>query len=448
MKNQFQHLGQALFNELKNTEELNLTLNAEDNTYLRFNQSKVRQNTFVSQKLMSLNFQNKGRKVAFDVMLTGDLNEDLGLTKSLLQRARQEIEVLPEDPFVTAFENRGTSDKNHSGKILDSETAISNIAEATQGCDFAGFYAGGTSVKANQNSKGQSHWFSTESFFVDYSLYTKNVDGENKAVKGVYADSQWQQSQFANQLQTSKNQLSLLTKKSKSLGAGEYRTYLAPGAIAEIVGMLSWNALSYSAMKKGNCAFTKLYEKQKTLSPLFSLKENFDLGLTPQFNSLGEMAPDILPLIEKGELKNMLVSSRAEKEYGVKSNGSDFGGWGFEFLRSPEIAPGQLAEADALKALGTGLYLGNLHYLNWSDPPNARFTGMTRYACFWVENGEIVGPIKDMRFDDSLFRVFGSELEAVTKEQHIDPAISTYFQREIGGKKIPGMLLNKLSITL
>ena len=28
---------------------------------------------------------------------------------------------------------------------------------------------------------------------------------------------------------------------------------------------------------------------------------------------------------------------------------------------------------------------------------------MTRYACFWVEGGEVVGPIKDMRWDESLY---------------------------------------------
>ena len=29
---------------------------------------------------------------------------------------------------------------------------------------------------------------------------------------------------------------------------------------------------------------------------------------------------------------------------------------------------GLLREQDVLKELGTGLYLSNLHYLNWSDP--------------------------------------------------------------------------------
>ena len=52
-----------------------------------------------------------------------------------------------------------------------------------------------------------------------------------------------------------------------------------------------------------------------------------------------------------------------------------------------------------MKKIDTGLYLGNLHYLNWSDNIGGRITGMTRYACFWVEDGEIVAPIENMRFE-------------------------------------------------
>lgn len=448
LEEHFNRICEALFSELKSGEELNANLTGEQSTFLRFNKAQVRQNTFVDQKNITLQFQAQQRKATFEATLSGQFESDLALVRALLQRSREETQVLAEDPFLVPMENRGESHRHHAGDLLNSEAAIENIVSASKGNDFVGLYASGPTVRASRNSKGQKHWFSTESFFVDYSLFTTNVEGENKAVKGVYADSRWSQNTFADRLQTSANLLSLMKRKSSVLKPGSYRTYLAPGAVAELCQMMSWNALSFSSLKKGNCAFAKLYDKQKSLSPLFSLRENFALGLSPQFNSMGEMAPEQLMLIENGELKNMLISSRAEKEYGVKSNGADAGGWGMEPLRSPEILPGSLSEKEALKALGTGLFLSNLHYLNWSDVSQARLTGMTRYACFWVENGEIVGPIKDMRFDDSLYSILGKELEALTREQHLDPAIGTYFQREIGGKKIPGALVGQFAFTL
>ena len=78
----------------------------------------------------------------------------------------------------------------------------------------------------------------------------------------------------------------------------------------------------------------------------------------------------------------------------------------------------------------------------------ARITGMTRYACFWVENGQIQGPIADLRFDDTFFDLWGEELESVTEFSELEPQTTTYFQRHLGGKKVPGMLIKKMKFTL
>ena len=69
------------------------------------------------------------------------------------------------------------------------------------------------------------------------------------------------------------------------------------------------------------------------------------------------------------------------------------------------------------------MYLSNIHYLNWSDNPNGRITGLTRYACFWVENGEIVGPINTMRFDDSFYNYFGDNLLEVGNKTEFIPIL-------------------------
>jgi predicted Zn-dependent protease len=74
---------------------------------------------------------------------------------------------------------------------------------------------------------------------------------------------------------------------------------------------------------------------------------------------------------------------------------------------------------------------------------------MTRYACFWVEQGEIVAPIEDMRFDESIYDCFGTEnLLALTDFQELDLATDTYERRSLGGKKIPGVLLDRFTLTL
>lgn len=438
-KSNFNAVADFILSSLTSGEAANINLQAEESLFIRFNDNKVRQNTHVEQRVLSLTLQKNGRTANLSFSLTGNNNLDLKNATTWLESARLECELLPQDPYQVTITNNGTSDSTLHGQLLEPSKIIETITQAAKETDFAGLYSGGPQISANRNSSGQSHWFSTENFFMDYSIY----HGE-KAVKGVYAGTEWSVDIFETKLSQSKNLLSLMERPKKILEPGAYRTYLAPGAVAELATMFYWGSFSFNGYKQGNSSLQKLADKEKSLSPLFTLAENFKMGLTHRFNSLGELAPEYQELISKGELKSYLISSRSAKEYGVESNQAGPS----ESPRSLEILPGSLQERDILKELGTGLYLSNLHYLNWSDRANARITGMTRYACFWVENGEIVAPIADMRFDESLFDCLGENLLAVTDFQEMNPAVSTYESRAFGGNKNPGMLIKDFKFTL
>lgn len=420
-------------------EEATLNISAEETLFVRFNGNRVRQNTDVEQLGISLRLQSNGRTVEKNRTLTGQLEVDRAALAHLLDNCRHEASVLPVDPNQVPIENNGSSLEEFRGKLLAPEEVVPAVVGPAGGCDLAGLYAGGTVIRGNRNSKGQSHWFATETFFLDYSIYNGP-----QAAKGSYAGSHWSAADWAANLQRSKALLQLLSQPQQSVKPGAYRSYLAPRAFSDLVGMLGWNALSAAAWKQGRSPFKKLAEKEARLSPLLHIDENFALGLTPRFNSLGEVSATTFPLIQDGELKTLLVSSRSAKEYGLLANGASEG----EGPRALDVRTGSLEEKNVLKELGTGLYLSNLHYLNWSDPVSARVTGMTRYACFWVDRGEIVGPIKDLRWDESLYSALGSKLMALTTHAEIDPAVDTYFQRALGGSRTPGALIDDFTFTL
>ena len=112
------------------------------------------------------------------------------------------------------------------------------------------------------------------------------------------------------------------------------------------------------------------------------------------------------------------------------------------------MSSGKINENDVLKNIEKGVYLSNLHYLNWSDRIGGRITGMTRYACFWVEDGEIVAPIENMRFDDTIYNIFGQNLEESTDKLHLVPNVGTYDGRNLGGTYCPGIILSSFALTL
>ncbi|MBY0413586.1 MAG: Zn-dependent protease, partial [Bdellovibrionales bacterium] len=286
----------------------------------------------------------------------------------------------------------------------------------------------------------QFHWFKSRSFYLDYSLY----NDKQKAVKALYAGSKWSGEELRRNVTDAAHKLSLMNRDSVKVPRGEYRVYLAPSAVNELLGTLSWGGVSMSAHQQGNGSLKDLWQNKKQMSPKFTLSEDFSLGLSPRFNDAGEVSAEQMNLIEKGQFKNFLISTRTANEYKLTSNFAV----DWEVIRSPKVDTGDLERTDIYKAIGTGLYVSDLHYLNWSDRETARITGMTRYACFWVENGEIVGPIEDLRFDESYYSIFGDALEAVTNFSEVTPATGSYFQRDVGGSLAPGLLLSKFKFTL
>lgn len=436
----FNQLVEALLAELKPSEHLTINLLGEQSQFVRFNHARVRQTGMITDCQVSLTLMTDQRTAEYDFPLVGDWHTDWQQAQAVLADLRQELPQLPVDPYVVLPTGNATSRDVHAGKLLDPKDVAETVLAPVGALDFTGIYAGGAVLRAYADSVGQKHWFATDSFSLDYSIFTPS----GQAVKGTFAGSEWDAATYAAKLVDARVQLARLDQLPKPIAKGNYRTYLAPAAIAELVAYLSWGAVSEAAMQQGDSALRLMQLGEKQFSPGFTLKENFSYGLVPRFNQLGEIAPAELPIIEAGKLVNTLVNSRTAKEYDKTANGANLE----ESLRSPEVNPGTLAPDDVLKTLDRGLYLSNLHYLNWSDRPTARITGMTRYACFWVEGGEIVAPIENLRFDESLYRCFGDNLLALTTTQEFIPDVETYRRRSLGGTRVPGMVIEDFTYTL
>ncbi|MFN7039389.1 MAG: metallopeptidase TldD-related protein [Alphaproteobacteria bacterium] len=433
----FYQVGNEVMNSLKSGEYLTINLSGEKSLFARFNNAKVRQIIEVEQYFIELIFSCNNKSINYKLPFNFSFEKDSSSIRKILDKCRNEFNTLPDDPFIVKPSNNGTSSENYYGDIPDN--IVSGILEEVSSLDFVGLYTSGYIIKANVNSKGQKHWFSTENFQADFSIYAPG----QQAVKEIYADMNWDKNKFKAKIDDAKNKLEILQKPQKILSPGSYRTYFAPDAVSELVNMLSWNGINMSSLKQGHSALKNLSEGT-TLSSLFSLKEDFTLNLVPKFNELGEVFSDIIPIITDGKLENLLTNTRTAKEHKLETNYANSS----ESMRSAIVKSGNLAKENILKELDTGLYISNLHYLNWSDLTHGRLTGMTRYACFWVENGEIISPINNLRFDETLYNFWGKNLIALTDFRELIPQTGSYEERVIGGTLVPGMLVSEFNYTL
>lgn len=443
----FQTLKNAILEAAKPDETYFINYASEHSQFIRVTQSKVRQIGTVLDGTLELTLllpspdagQPGHKKATQSMTLTGSLDRDQTLLFETMDQLKQEALCLPVDPYAESPSGSDTSCNVRKGELLSHEDAAPALLSHSD-CDLAGIYASGSVARAMASTTGQDHWFSTDQFTFDFSIYSPS----QRAVKETLYGQRWDSKLFRQTLSEVKKKLTLLEAQPIALKPGKYKTYLAPAAFADLVQMFNWGCIGEGSIRQGDSPLRRLRSGEKEFSKLFSLSEDFSENHVPAFNSEGNLAPQCLRLIEQGKLVNALVGSRSAKEYQIPSNGAESS----ESLRSPSVSPGTLDESQILKELGTGLYLSQLHYLNWSDQAESRITGMTRYACFWVENGDLKGPIQNLRFDDTLFNLLGASLIELTRTRRFIPSTGTYGMRQLGGSFVPGALIAEMNFTL
>ena len=435
----FERFDDAL-RELHADEVLLANFEGERSDFVRFNHARVRQPGSVRQAYLSLTLTDGRRRCVSSLTLTGAADPDRDAIHHAIARMRDTLPSLPEDPYLLYSTAADRSETIRDGRLPSAAESIDTVVTAGAGSDLVGIFASGPIYRGFANSFGARHWHAVDAFQFDWSTFHAG----DKAVKRAYAGSSWDAQVLATRIQQARAELVHLALPVKVVEPGEYRVYLAPAAVNELIGMLDWDGVSERAQRTKSSPLQRLVEGDAALATGIHLAERYDQGLAPLFDAAGFTRPPAIDLIRAGRHAGALISARSGKEYGIASNGADAS----ESMQAPSLEGGLLAAADALTALGTGLYISNLWYLNFSDRPACRITGMTRFASFWVESGRIVAPLSVMRFDDSLYRMLGSNLESLTGETEWILDASTYDQRSVRTSRMPGALVAGIRFTL
>lgn len=438
MQDYFYSLGDALFSKLEGDEQLLLGFSGEDSDFVRLNHNKIRQPGCVAQRRISLDLIEGKRHAEASVDLAGDSEQDLQQLAETLKILRHQRALLPEDPYLNFSTDIHHSEYHHDNEVVNSHDAVEQLVQAAGNMDLVGIFANGIQYSGFSNSMGQRNWHSSANFNFDWSCY----HAQDKAVKSNYAGFVWQQDKLAAKIDNIQQQLAILSRPSKTIVPGCYRAYLAPSAVNEIINLMSWGGFGLKSHRTKSTPLIQMVEQGRTLDASISLRENHARGLAPIFTSDGFIKPEQVQLIKCGGYQDCLVNSRSAKEYGSVTNVES------EYPGSLDLAAGNLTDENILKELDTGLYINNLWYLNFSDRNVCQLTGMTRFACFWVENGEIQAPVDVMRFDDSIYDIFGTNLLGLTAERELILDASSYGRRSNSSIELPGVLVKALRLTL
>ena len=444
MKNDFHRLADDLTARVSGDEVLLLNFAGETTDFIRFNQSRVRQPGHVQQRYLAIQLvdgQGQGQRHATtQVTLTGDRDEDTRRTVKVVDDLRQRLPQLPKDPHLFYATEPTSSQQEAASHLPATSQVVDEVLAGGAGRDLVGLLAQGGMYRGFANSFGQRNWSTTHSFNLDWSFYLR----EDKAVKCGYAGVEWDGDHFRSRVDTAVEQLALLERDPQTILAGRYRVYLAPAALADYVGMRNRGGFGRKAHRTRQSSLLRMATDGVCLHDAVTLMDNTRDGVAPNFQADGFLKPDSVTLIDAGAHADCLVPPRRAREYGVDTNGANAG----EGAASLDLAAGDLDAADVLTCLDTGGLINNVHYLNYSDRPACRITGMTRFACFWVEAGQIVAPINVMRFDETLYHVLGDNLMGLTREREMILDSGTYGGRGSVSSRFPGALVEDFNFNL
>jgi len=434
----FRELSDKVLAEVGDSEVLLMTLAGEQSDFVRLNRNCVRQAGTVNQQTLHLDLNSGKKQASAQFNLSGDLAMDLQRATAMLNQQRELLPHLPDDPFIHFATERNDTHYIAENKLPDAHEVVDDVINTAAGLDLVGIWASGEMMHGFANSFGQFNWHQANNFNLDWSVYLQ----ADKAVKQNYAGFDWDSELFKQKIDYARQTLTLLKQSPKTISPGRYRVFLSPSAINELMGLLSWGAFGLKSHRTLQTPLLKLAKQEVQLNAGISMKENSAMGLVPPFTSKGFIKPDSVTLIEAGEYRSCLSDSRSAKEYEMTTNCS------VEHPQSLEIEGGTLHQSDILEALDTGVFISNLWYCNYSDRNHCRITGMTRFACLWVENGKAVAPLNVMRFDESVYRLFGDKLLGLTTDrEHIFDS-STYQQRSEDSALLPGALVDDFTFTL
>ena len=440
MQSYFYALADFVNTKLHANETTLAYLSAEESNFVRFNKNAVRQAGSVKQLMLTLSLIKNQRRAESRISLAGVRENDEALVNATLDALRRDVADLPVDPYLLFNESVQSSDHIGASNLPSDADTLDQVMSQGKGRDLVGLFAAGAIYKGFANSLGQRNWHRVDNFNFEWCLY----HAADKAVKNGYAGTHWDAAAFAEKMLASNARLDILKRPPKALPPGQYRAYLAPAAVNEIVGLLSWGGFGVKSQRNKQSPLMKLEGGSMALHSSISLRENSIDGVAPGFQADGFLKTPEVALITGGKHAGALISPRSAREFGIDNNGANAA----EAPEALDMAAGELQREAMLQTLDTGLLIGNLHYLNYSDRAACRMTGMTRFATFWVENGEIQAPLNVMRFDDSAYRLLGDNLLGLTVERDWILDSASYGERSTGSARLPGALVKDFAFTL
>jgi predicted Zn-dependent protease len=314
-------------------------------------------------------------------------------------------------------ESRGFADATASVDLAARASALGRVLDACRGAKVtgAGFHSARATAIAAATANGNRRYFRSSEAAL--SVTARSSDG---AGSGYYAGDHFDLARLdAKRIADLAVEKAVRSRSPKPIEPGSYPVVLEPQAVSDLLGFLN-AAFDARTADEGRSAFAAKDGKTRVGEKLFSERLTIysdpmhpEMPATP---ATGEGIPAArMPLVSAGVLENL--------EY------SRF--WARERKRDPSAGPVNLivegngaapSTGEMIETMKRGLLISRFWYVRLVDPRTIILTGLTRDGLWWIDNGRISHPVRNLRFNQSVLAMLAPwNVEAIGRPQRLSP---------------------------
>ncbi|NCP13865.1 MAG: TldD/PmbA family protein [Sphingomonadales bacterium] len=342
-------------------------------------------------------------QVAFGKRIgTATINQfDDASLERVMRRAEDLAKLAPENPeFMPAVAKqtyRATDTFSEATAALTAE-ARAKIAEASilpcreRNLVAAGFLEDGQTFFAHANSNGNFGY--QRSTVADYTCTVRTEDGRGS---GWVASNVKDVAQFdaANDIQIAMRKAAA-SADARALEPGKYTVILEPAAASGLISFMM-NFFDARSADEGRSFLSKQGGGNKIGEQIMDPRVNIYTDpwdpTVPTLPWDGDGLPrERTKIIDAGKVANLQYS----RYWANKQGKPETAGWGNTIMEG-----GTKSTAELIAGTERGILVTRTWYIRMVDPQTVLLTGLTRDGTFYIENGQLMYPIKNFRFNES-----------------------------------------------
>jgi predicted Zn-dependent protease len=373
-----------------------------------------------------------GKKVA-----SADANQtDAASLRTLVDRAARLARVSPENPEHMPL--LGPQKYGTAAAAFDAATAkldapgraaaVKACLAALPGNDItgAGFYEHSTTSRVLASSSGLRGAHAATA--LSLTMTARTADGTGSGWGGAF-------SHRVGEVDPGLVAGTAVDKAARSraprrLDPGRYTVVLEPAAVAELLRFLLF-AFDARRADEGRSFFSKAGGGTKLGDKIFpdwiTLRSDPADPKNPSAPFDNEGVPlKAVSWIDKGTVAALRYSRFWADKQKKTPNG---------MAQNQHLLGGSATPAELVKGVKRGILVTRFFYIRLVDPQSVLATGLTRDGVFLIENGEIVGPVNNFRFNESPVMMLKNS-----------DALSIETARTEGGHRVPAIRTHEFNL--